>query len=485
MCSTGVMVVGTGRSGTSLTMQALERAGLAMPENAVPPSENNLHGTGEAIALRDFLRRLDKLFLSSGPFRSDGWIKTSQAEEAIEWLSYYFARRAAFAGPVGFADKYPAASVYFPIWSFAANRVGVSMRYVWATRQPEHVMASIMRAYSNDVRQAGLVWARRTLYLLREAPDETLLIPHEGWVEEPRRQVRALLQLTGTSDVEAVLSAYNPTLDHSTMALPFVQNDVPRSLRQAITAWNELLGKRCGLLNELVDRGSSVELACELRLVEAVLDLSRKKDKGVFNDEIEVRRQFCGTLLECGEIAMDIKNELSDLTARLEEVSAENKELRSKVFLSSTSDEEARKTISSLNSSYERLSLEYDELEEKTLARYRARLSRAETQVSQFLKERAVAQKRSEGVLKELAIAQKRSEEVLKELAVAQKRSEETKNSSADNAAPLIEEEVTSKRKLKKVANRRKPYTGLRLVMHRGARFYRKTAKVGEFRPKG
>nr|MCS5602838.1 hypothetical protein [Paracoccus sp. (in: a-proteobacteria)] len=70
---TVAIVIGTGRSGTSLAMQALDALGFPVVGDVVPAGENNLRGTGEAVELRDAMFRLYRSLGSPRGFLPDGW----------------------------------------------------------------------------------------------------------------------------------------------------------------------------------------------------------------------------------------------------------------------------------------------------------------------------------------------------------------------------------------------------------------------------
>lgn len=442
MTAPGVFVCGTGRSGTSLAMQALGRAGLSLPARAVPPSDTNPLGTGEAIALRDLVRRLNKAFNRSGPFRPDGWLEASEAIAAIEWLAHYFSGRAASAPEAGFADKFPAASLYLPIWEAAAERSDVPIRYVCATRHPESVIASMIRAYDGGLRRAGFVWAQRALHVLREAPDETLLLPYERWSQGPAEQTHALLAFAGGRD-EGGVSTYDPSVDHSGEDPPFDREDLPQSLRRAMEAWTALIGTQRGVLADVVERESIAARSCALDLAEALLDLSPGGRVGMSQDELEIRLAFCHVHgAGSGENQMSSGTDLESFATRLQELATENRELQRKADTSTSSVDEMENEFRDLKDSYVQLNADYDELEERLAARHQAHLTRIEARVALDAKSRDL---RESAKIKPIDPSKK--------------------------IDPV-------KKKVKKA--RRK--SGLARVGQNVARAYRKTFKVGEFR---
>jgi len=180
---TVAIVIGTGRSGTSLAMQALDALGFPVVGDAVPAGENNLRGTGEAVELRDAMFRLHRSLGGPRGFLPDGWQNTSVACDTREWLTRYLSVGAADEGQQNLALKFPLSSLFLPLLRDAVREAAVEPVWIWATRPPAEVIASLMRAYHSTVENATATWVQRTFYLLRDSPDDTHLLPFGTWRE--------------------------------------------------------------------------------------------------------------------------------------------------------------------------------------------------------------------------------------------------------------------------------------------------------------
>ena len=245
-----VLVVGVGRSGTSLAMQALRRLGATISERLVPASEANRHGPLEDLEVRDRMAALWKEFDGFRGPRPAGWQQTVIAQEVEDWLKHYLARRAAASDAAPFAVKFPLASLFLPLWLRAARQSGVRLRLIWATRGTAAVIGSFARTYGTKAEIATGYYAQRTFYLLRDAPEDTLLLPYEGWQTDPAGQLAELaraacLPLPGVGDLFQDL--YDANEDHG------AERDAPAAdLLPVLRRADDALAERRGALSEIL-----------------------------------------------------------------------------------------------------------------------------------------------------------------------------------------------------------------------------------------
>ena len=244
-----VLVVGVGRSGTSLAMQALRRLGAVMSEQMVPPSPTNRRGALEDWDVRDAMMALWRDLGRFEGLRPSGWDEQPATRQAAGWLEDYLSRVSQRPGEV-FACKYPLASLFLPIWLEAAERSEVRLTVIWATRKADAVIASQQRSYRPGAQQATVHFCQRTLYLLQDLPAETLLLPYEGWRSDPVAQLRSLARaarLPLGSPSTALHDLYDPREDHSS-AGDLGVGELPAIVRAA----DEAMAGRLGLLAKVV-----------------------------------------------------------------------------------------------------------------------------------------------------------------------------------------------------------------------------------------
>ena len=244
-----VLVVGVGRSGTSLAMQALRRLGAVMSEQMVPPSPTNRRGALEDWDVRDAMMALWRDLGRFEGLRPPGWDEQPATRQAAGWLEDYLPRVSQRPGEV-FACKYPLASLFLPIWLAAAERSKVRLRVIWATRKADAVIASQQRSYRPGAQHAIVHFCQRTLYLLQDLPAETLLLPYEGWRSDPAAQLRSLARaarLPLRSPGAALHDLYDPQEDHSP-AGDLGEGELPAAVR----AGDEAMAGRLGPLAKVM-----------------------------------------------------------------------------------------------------------------------------------------------------------------------------------------------------------------------------------------
>lgn len=322
-----VLVIGTGRSGTSLLMQALGALGIWMPKEVVPATENNLRGTGEEIAVRDQMLSLNA---SLGPviaFRPDGWECEPVSRRTVEWIADYLAEKQAEAGVNHFAVKFPLTALYLPLWQEAARRANVPQKMLWATRGAPQTVRSLIQSYGTKPEGAARTWAQRTYYILRDAPDGTLLLPYEAWAENPEALVQKIADFVGIADAPDMIAAaaqqFSPLLDHSAER----EFEIAEPANGIAGALDQLIAGRQGELHEIVRRDDINFLRLMTRLADAILALAPRAVPVA--EETEMRTNLLNRLGDGANMeTSEMKEQVAVLTQRIREVSAENRDLK-------------------------------------------------------------------------------------------------------------------------------------------------------------
>lgn len=321
-------VIGSGRSGTSLAMQVIDRLGIESGRDWVPASENNLQGTGEDTEVRDIMLSFQAALGREGGLRPHGWLSGSAAEDARTRLCHYLTSSASKAGTGGFAVKWPSSSLYIPLWQEVAEAVGISLRFLWATRAAPSVLASMQEAYGMRLHVAEGRFMQRVFYTLRDAPDDTLVLPYEGWNNDSEGQVAAIAAWLGVADVsscEVAAAVFSPTLDHSSQFNP---PEVPEVLEQV----DSLIVGRRGRLGDLVDRRSPEYFLAMTKLSDRLSAGLAKDGGGNVEEQSEMRLRFLES--SGGESRMgnvDVAEHASILRRRIREVERENRRLQRRI----------------------------------------------------------------------------------------------------------------------------------------------------------
>ncbi|HWB55776.1 MAG TPA: hypothetical protein VG479_02435 [Gaiellaceae bacterium] len=230
-----VLVVGIGRSGTSLLTGILAQLGFRVPQPEVRADETNPRGFGEPRWVVDFHSRLMRE-RRVGRFdsRPSAWQTTAAAadeddvfEELRSWLAVQF------VGTDNVVVKDPRIGWFLPLWVRCAAALGVEVSFVFMLRPPSEIVLSARRwygAWQADASRAAS-WLNVTLeteLATRGAPrafvryDDLLA----GWAGEISR-VGELLEVPW-------LVGLDPSRH------PDVGAFVDPALRRSVTGWSEL-----------------------------------------------------------------------------------------------------------------------------------------------------------------------------------------------------------------------------------------------------
>jgi hypothetical protein len=166
-----VLVVGSGRSGTSLFTGIMQRLGFHVPQPEVTADSTNPRGFAEPKWVVDFhTALLNRAGVQVADARPSAWAETARVaiDEDVrrrlrEWLTGEFAK----SDHVVIKD--PRLSWFLPLWRQCAEDVGASPKFVTVLRHPAAVIDSKQRSYGSwqgDVeRTAG--WVNQVLFTER------------------------------------------------------------------------------------------------------------------------------------------------------------------------------------------------------------------------------------------------------------------------------------------------------------------------------
>ena len=160
-----VLVVGVGRSGTSLLSGILGQLGFHIPQPEVQADDTNPRGFGEPQWVVDFHSRvLREQRVMVNDSRPGAWEQMSAAAAAAqgelrEWL----------AGQLDQADeivvKDPRTVWFFDAWTAVADELEARTSFVTMLRHPAEVVASARKSYGPTLTEAGraAAWINMTL----------------------------------------------------------------------------------------------------------------------------------------------------------------------------------------------------------------------------------------------------------------------------------------------------------------------------------
>lgn len=241
-----VIVVGPGRSGTSLLMQILTARGM----KGAPPTQVNIsnpEGGFEDLEIRAAhsaifaslpfpplllrsLTRVDQAGLASSHGAALAEIVRRNVEEGSVW---------------GFKD--PRASTLTPLWNQVLQQMDISPRYVLCVRHPAAVAESYRRHFPRERELSEYLWLIRTIDPLLTNPERIFVVHYEDWFSDPAQRARLVIELMRfvglpSDGIDETLDAVvKPTLNRSFTA-ESVNNPHLRELYAALRG-SETLGR--------------------------------------------------------------------------------------------------------------------------------------------------------------------------------------------------------------------------------------------------
>jgi regulator of replication initiation timing len=236
-----VVVLGPGRSGTSLMMQLLHAAGIQLPCRLKPADANNPMGTWEDAEIL----RLHRGTRSKNPWRGflplrDGPVAAGETERIRQGVRRIVQERVKLAGdrPWGFKD--PRTCFFLPIWSEVFDEFGIEPIFIHCFRSPAAFAASYLEAYSTHADRHFSLWIYfwRTYYGLKHTNLTGYFAHYEDWDTDFAGQMKGVAAYCGLDLSEGRMAAlrqvYRPKprrSDDPQQAVEPVVADLYRQLR--------------------------------------------------------------------------------------------------------------------------------------------------------------------------------------------------------------------------------------------------------------
>lgn len=232
------VVLGSGRSGTSLLMQVLAALGMRVSDTLIPARPDNPRGFFEDAAIvriqADLLRALGAWPYHPLPADWQDRPATATAREALAGL---LQQRLAADGLWGFKD--PRTAAFLPLWQGLFVELGVTPKYILALRQPGPVLRSFMQAYDTPAEVAEAVWLRRTCAALVHTRGACHIVHYDDWFSRPTKVAEDLagflgLPPPGAHTLEAIV---RPDLNRAGTAPESLHDPKARALYRALSGF--------------------------------------------------------------------------------------------------------------------------------------------------------------------------------------------------------------------------------------------------------
>jgi len=216
-----IIVVGQGRSGTSLVANILSSFGIFV-ENTITTDRFNEKGYWESKQLVQINDSILETFGGKWPsfyVMPDGWEKSSRMipmqEQSIEFLKGMNEYDV-------WAIKDPRLSVTFPFWARILPR---DRKIILCARNPISVSRSLNSVASLDLRSGSRLWFATNLSAIKNiANEETIIVTYEKLILNPEKEATRIAKFALDSEdvkpsstlktiVSSNLSHFNYTLD--------------------------------------------------------------------------------------------------------------------------------------------------------------------------------------------------------------------------------------------------------------------------------
>jgi hypothetical protein len=226
-----VLVVGVGRSGTSLLSGILGQLGFAIPQPEVQADETNPRGFGEPRWVVDFHSRVlkDKR-VTLNDSRPAAWEQMALAAPAVhdelrEWL------RGELAQADEIVVKDPRTVWFLDLWRSCADELGARTSFVTMLRHPAEIVASARKSYGPGLTEAGRAAAWINVMLQTEHATRGTQRAFVSYYDLMADWVPEIRRLGTTLDVPRLAA-----IDH----VPEVDAFVDPKLHRNRTTWEEL-----------------------------------------------------------------------------------------------------------------------------------------------------------------------------------------------------------------------------------------------------
>ncbi len=194
-----VVVLGVHRSGTSLTMHALQLLGVDIGERLIPGKADNPDGYFENEDIVERHKKVETL-IGRKPFEPagllpypEGWHERPDIRAVGDELAEIVAGEMRQSGGRLWGFKDPRTMRLLPLWRSVFAQLGVQPLYVVALRDPAAVVASMQRRNGLRPQEAELLWVMHMADMLRDTGASVAsVVEYERWLAEPLEMGRSV-----------------------------------------------------------------------------------------------------------------------------------------------------------------------------------------------------------------------------------------------------------------------------------------------------
>jgi len=191
-----VVVLGPGRSGTSLVTQVLKEFGLSVSDDLLGPRYHNPEGPMEDLEIATIYDSELLPLVGSNRLLPFPW---EQAKRNIPEIASVQEKLKGILeknlnkSPSIWGFKDPFTSSVLPLWLQIFNRAGVVPRFILCTRNPSAVVASRKNSFGDEQSASELAWLNSSVSALSDSGLDLFVVHYEDWFVDPQLLAQALL----------------------------------------------------------------------------------------------------------------------------------------------------------------------------------------------------------------------------------------------------------------------------------------------------
>lgn len=190
-----IVVLGVGRSGTSLTMQALKSLGVGMSDNMIAPNVSNPNGFNEDADIVDIHKKLlSEVSISPTMPLKNGWLDMPIVKQSLKKLRDIVETQLDKNNGL-WSFKDPRTVTVLPLWVRLFNQNKIVPKFVLAVRKPEALIDSFKQNYGTEQETTELIIQQRTLDAIYYTRGNLTVIDYDDWFSQPELNFKKLSDL--------------------------------------------------------------------------------------------------------------------------------------------------------------------------------------------------------------------------------------------------------------------------------------------------
>lgn len=192
-----ILVLGPGRSGTSLVAKLVAALGVDLGENLIPGNHSNPDGYFEDKSVIEHHKELLAAFGANNAYGGilplpPDWIDSDVARRVEDWAVASLGNRFARNTRIGIKD--PRISMLLPMWDRIVARCGARLQHVVCVRHPAAMAASLHKVAAIHPAVGEALWMTRIAVTFRHLGDNGLILDFDDIVADPHRSVSMLCE---------------------------------------------------------------------------------------------------------------------------------------------------------------------------------------------------------------------------------------------------------------------------------------------------